>query len=117
LNAVCTGAVATLFLTRSAVYGYDQRCELFGTEGLVTVNNVPEHTAVLHNATGVHAARWQHSFPQRFEAAFALELQAFADTVLHGTPWPVTFDQCISVQRIADAARQSARSGQVVRLK
>ena len=55
------GAVATLFFSRSSVYGYDQRCEIFGTDGLVSVNNVPDHTTVLSNRSGNHHARLQHS--------------------------------------------------------
>ena len=111
----CTGTVVTLFLSRSASYGYDQRCEIFGTDGMVQVGNVPEHTAVVSTATGVQHARLQHSFPQRFHQAFAMELDAFADTLLvEGTTWPVTAQQCIHVQRCADAARLSCDTGKIV---
>ena len=36
------GTVVTLFMSRSATYGYDQRCEIFGSKGLVSVNNIHE---------------------------------------------------------------------------
>jgi myo-inositol 2-dehydrogenase / D-chiro-inositol 1-dehydrogenase len=108
------GAVGTLFLSRSATYGYDQRCEIFGTQGLVSVGNVPEHTMVCSDESGVHRSRLQHSFPERFNDAFARELNAFADTLISGTPWPVTGEECIVAQRITDAACLSAKNGQVV---
>ena len=111
------GAVATIFLSRSAVYGYDQRCELFGTEGLVSIGNILEHSTTIHNKTGSHGAPWQYSFPQRFEHAFSNELDAFVDTVLMNTPWPVSRDQCLYVQSIVDAAQRSAQLGVVVRLQ
>jgi myo-inositol 2-dehydrogenase/D-chiro-inositol 1-dehydrogenase len=111
---VLAGAVVTLFLSRFATYGYDQRCEIFGSDGLVSVKNVHSNTAVVSNKDGIHQSRLQHSFPQRFNEAFALELNAFADTVLLDKPWPVTADQCVRVQRVADAARLSADCGQVV---
>ena len=122
------GTTATLFLSRStAVYGYDQRCEILGSEGLVAVQNVPEHATVVRNAQGSHQARLQHSFPERFHEAFRLELEAFADVLLARrsggsssssayTCWPVTGAQCLAVQRVVDAARQSAETGQVVRI-
>ncbi|GAX14990.1 hypothetical protein FisN_12Lh315 [Fistulifera solaris] len=110
------GAVATLFLSRSSVYGYDQRCELFGTEGLVSIGNIPEHSTTIRNKKGSHGALWQHSFPQRFEHAFANELDAFVNTVLLDEPWPVSRDQCLYVQSIVDAAQRSAKLGEVVRL-
>ena len=110
------GTSVTLFLSRGAVYGYDQRATVFGTKGQVAVNNVPEHATVISNATGVHHARLTHSFPQRFEQAFGAELQAFAD-VLEGEAWPVSAAQCIAVQRVADAAAKSAAMGCVVPLE
>lgn len=111
------GAVATIFLSRSAVYGYDQRCEVFGTEGLVSIGNIPEHATTFYNKTGSHGASWQYSFPQRFEHAFANELDAFVDSVLADTPWPVSREQCLYVQSIVDAAQKSTQLGEVVRLQ
>lgn len=59
--------------------------------------------------------------------AFGLELDAFADVLLSrrrskydndgGSPkkeWPITAQQCINVQKVIDAARESCESGQVV---
>ena len=100
-------------MSRSAVYGYDQRCEIFGTEGMINVANVPEHTSIISNRTGVHHARLQHSFPQRFQQAFWLEMDGFADTLQEGLVWPVTADQCVMVQRCADAARLSCGKGTI----
>lgn len=108
------GATATLFMSRSAVYGYDQRCEVFGSAGLVSVDNMHQNATVLSNADGVHKTRLQHSFPERFDEAFALELNAFADVLAGDLVWPVTGTHCINVQRVADAARRSAEIGQVV---
>lgn len=111
------GTVVTLTLSRGANYGYDQRCEVFGTEGLASVKNQPENFSEHADAVGVHRPKWQHSFPQRFEAAFANELNAFADTLLLGTEWPVTEQDCVAVQRVSDAALLSCESGDVVHLE
>jgi myo-inositol 2-dehydrogenase / D-chiro-inositol 1-dehydrogenase len=134
LNAsvfVFSGAVVTLFLSRSATYGYDQRCEIFGTQGLAAVGNPHEHEAKLCNVHGISRSRLAHSFPQRFEKAFALELDTFANVLVsqqrergdgnkNGNAscctWPVTAEQCIHVQQVADAARLSCETGQVVRI-
>ncbi|KAL7540831.1 hypothetical protein ACHAXR_010987 [Thalassiosira sp. AJA248-18] len=110
------GTVVTLTLSRGANYGYDQRCEVFGTQGLATVKNQPENSSQLADAVGIHQPKWQHSFPQRFEAAFANELNAFADSLLLGTEWPVMEEDCVAVQRICDAALKSCESGEVVHL-
>lgn len=112
----------TLFMSRSAVYGYDQRCEIFGTDGLCSIQNVHEHATVLSTVDGVSKSRLQHSFPERFHEAFRLELEAFADILdsrrsrntAGASLWPVSAKQCVEVQRVADAARLSAETGQVV---
>ena len=106
----------TLTLSRAANYGYDQRCEVFGTSGLAAVTNQHKNSSVIQNETGIHRPKWLHSFPQRFEKAFANELDAFADTLLLGKPWPVTEEGCIAVQAICDAALVSCESGEAARL-
>jgi myo-inositol 2-dehydrogenase/D-chiro-inositol 1-dehydrogenase len=103
-------------MSRSASYGYDQRCEVFGSEGMVQVGNIHETSTVVSTSGGIQASKYQHSFPERFHQAFGIELDTFGDTLLYQHPWPVTKDDCIRVQRVADAAQKSARTGEVVEL-
>lgn len=116
INPVLEGTVVTLTLSRGASYGYDQRIEVFGTDGLVSVTNPRETSTELLDSSGSHRPRLVHSFPQRFEQAFSNELDAFADTLLDGAPWPVTEEDCVEVQRVADAALESCERGEVVYL-
>jgi len=84
--------------------------------GLVSVGNEYENTSVISNEEGIHSARLKHSFPQRFHQAYASEMETFADVLLLGNPWPVTVHDCIAVQKVADAARESCRLNQVVEI-
>ncbi len=52
------GVIGTIDNSRQAVYGYDQRVEVFGSEGMVAVSNDLPDTHVYSNANGVHAARF-----------------------------------------------------------
>lgn len=111
------GAMVTLQLSRFAKYGYDQRCEFFGPGGLVKADNQQKNNAVLIDGSGVHGATLKHSFPQRFAEAFEGEIEAFAATVLDGELWPVSKDDCIAVQAIAEAASESCKqNGKMMRL-
>lgn len=103
-------------MSRSATYGYDQRCEIFGDKGMVSVKNVHAHSTILSNEDGIHQSKLQHSFPQRYNQAFSAELDAFADTLLLKKAWPVTKDHCIQVQKVADAARLSCELDQLVHI-
>lgn len=103
-------------MSRFAAYGYDQRCEIFGSDGSVSVDNIREHSAVVATASGIQQACLQHSFPERFHNAFGLELDAFADTILDGVRYPVSSEECVHVQKVADAALLSCQTGTVIEL-
>lgn len=108
------GTIVTLTMSRSASYGYDQRCEIFGTDGLASVNNEFADSSIISGVGGIQLARLKHSFPERFDAAFAKELDVFADCILEKIEWPIKQEDCIATQKIADAARKSAQTNTVV---
>lgn len=108
------GMVVTINLSRAATYGYDQRCEVFGSDGLLTVGNEFANTSVLSNNYGIHQAKLKNSFPERFQQAFYSELDAFADVILLGKKWPIRANDCVAVQKVADAARISCETDKVV---
>lgn len=83
-------AVGTIDNSRRAVYGYDQRIEVFGSEGSIIVANNTPHTAVLSNSEGVRGAKPLYFFLERYREAYVAEMQAFIDTILQDTPSPVT---------------------------
>jgi predicted dehydrogenase len=53
-------------------------------------------------------------FMERFERAYTLQLQNFAQNVLKGAPPPVTLDDGVEALRVALAATAAYRSGQPV---
>ncbi|MBN1583452.1 MAG: inositol 2-dehydrogenase [Anaerolineae bacterium] len=84
------GVIGTIDNSRQAVYGYDQRVEVFGSEGLIdTANNTP-HRAVYSDKTGVHAALPLYFFVERYIGSYIAELQAFITCIQNDTPPPVT---------------------------
>lgn len=106
-----SGCIVTLNLSRWSSYGYDQRCDVFGNKGIVSVHNQHTHSTVLMNGSGEHHAPLQESFGQRFQQAFVTEMDAYADVLIHNRPWPITVQDCCAVQSIAYAAKQSAETG------
>lgn len=110
------GAVVTITMSRSAVYGYDQRVEIFGTGGLATVGNPLSNSSVIAKADGFHQPKLKYSFPQRYKQANKSELEAFAETILNDAEWPITSQDCINVQAVANAARISSQENRIVHL-
>lgn len=80
------GALGVIDNCRHAAYGYDQRAEIFGSEGVVTVENKECHQTVLTSAAGVRRANAESSLSDRYADAYAAELQAFVDAVRDGRP-------------------------------
>ncbi|MDW7671017.1 MAG: inositol 2-dehydrogenase [Bacillota bacterium] len=111
-----SGAIGTIDNSRRAVYGYDQRIEVFGSEGQVIVNNVPESNAVLSTGEAVVSEKPQYFFLERYQQSFIRELRDFFDAVIHNTPTPVTGQDGLEPVLIALAANLSVKENRPVKL-
>jgi myo-inositol 2-dehydrogenase/D-chiro-inositol 1-dehydrogenase len=84
------GVIGTIDNSRQAVYGYDQRVEVFGSGGAVSVeNNFPNNT-IISDSASVRRDLPLNFFMQRYTESYATELEAFIDAILHDAPVPVS---------------------------
>ena len=60
------GAIAVIDNSRKAVYGYDQRAEVFGSKGMVATGNDTASGAVISNENGVTGEVPLHFFLERY---------------------------------------------------
>ncbi len=111
------GRIAVIKNSRRAVYGYDQRIELLGSEGLLSAANVLENTVSRSTRTGVTSAKPEFFFIERYMRAYAAEWDAFVRAILDAVPIPVTLDDGVAALALAEAATQSARLRQPVELR
>ncbi len=110
------GCIGVIDNSRQAVYGYDQRVEVFGSAGMIdTANNAP-HRAVLSDKDGVHAALPLYFFIERYSDAYIAELQAFIQCIQEDAPPPVTGLDGRAPVVIGLAAQKSLRERRPVRL-
>ncbi len=84
------GVIGTIDNSREAVYGYDQRVEVFGTKGMVTAANPLTDTVTFSGSEGSRAASPPYFFLERYQSAFLAELQAFFACIQDDTLPPVT---------------------------
>lgn len=110
------GALAAIDNSRRAVYGQDQRLEVFGDAGMAAASNHAVDRVVTADASGRHASRLMDFFPERYRDAYRLEMQAFVDAVLSGQPMPVSGADGRAATAIGAAARESARENRFVSL-
>jgi len=111
------GRLAVIRNSRRAVYGYDQRLELLGSEGLLQAENILEHTVVKSTAAGVSAAKPTYFFLERYMPAYRAEWAAFVEAVTRGTTLPVTLEDGVAALAMAEAATRSAKTGAPVSLE
>ncbi len=110
------GRVAVIKNSRRAVYGYDQRVELLGSEGLLQAQNMLENTIIKSTAQGVTGAKPTYFFLERYMPAYAAEWGAFVAAVTSGAAVPVSLADGVAALAMAEAATRSARTGLPVRL-
>ncbi len=110
------GAFAAIDNSRKAVYGYDQRVEMFGSEGMVTVTNNTPDTHILCDRVGIHTALPLNFFLERYTESYLREMRAFVDAVVNQTPVPVGGEDGLKAMVIALAAAKSARENRPVKL-
>jgi len=109
-----SGAVANIDLSRKACYGYDQRIEVLGDKGMVQAQNKQPTTVIHSTDQGVNSDPNCYSFPQRYEHAYALELEHFVEVILGKAEPKLSHTDARNVAIIADAAEESVRSGRKV---
>ena len=84
------GAIGTIDNSRKAIYGYDQRVEVFGSGGMVQANNNTPDNDVYANADGVHSAKPLYFFLERYMESFIAEMKDFVKSIQEDTPPSVT---------------------------
>jgi myo-inositol 2-dehydrogenase/D-chiro-inositol 1-dehydrogenase len=110
------GVIGTIDNSRKAVYGYDQRLEILGSDGAISTDNCYPNQAVLKTATAVWRELPLHFFMERYTESFVNELRAFVRAVLDDTRVPVNgIDGRIPVV-MGLAARKSYDEHRPVRL-
>lgn len=106
------GRMAVVTNSRRAVYGYDQRIELLGSQGLLSAGNILENTVTRADASGIVSAKPEFFFLERYARAYATEWASFVDAVLDGKPMPVTVRDGVNALAVAEAASLSLKTGQ-----
>ncbi len=110
------GKLAVIKNSRRAGYGYDQRLEVLGADGLLQVNNMLESSVVKSTTDGVVSAKPTYFFLERYMPAYRAEWAAFVEAMQANNPMPVTLEDGVQALAMAEAAKQSLDTGKPVAL-
>jgi myo-inositol 2-dehydrogenase/D-chiro-inositol 1-dehydrogenase len=111
-----SGALGTIDNSRQAAYGYDQRIEVFGSEGSVVVENKTPTEVTLHSAESIQSDKPLHFFLERYQEAYLAEMNHFITCILEDKePCVGGLDGKISVA-MGYAALESLKKGTFVKV-
>jgi myo-inositol 2-dehydrogenase/D-chiro-inositol 1-dehydrogenase len=112
-----SGALIHISNSRRAVYGYDQRIEAFGASGMLQAGNQRGTSLSYWGEAGTDVRDpVMNFFIERYAPAYVAEIDHFVDCVEQGTKPLAGFQEGLEALRLADAAYESMRTGQTVRL-
>ena len=110
------GVLGTISNSRHAAYGYNQRVELLGSTGAISIGNNYPNTAIISDGNSVRRDLPLYFFVERYTESFVAEMAAFVDAVLCDTPVPITGHDGRAPVVIALAAGKSLNERRPVRL-
>jgi myo-inositol 2-dehydrogenase/D-chiro-inositol 1-dehydrogenase len=111
------GKITVIKNSRRAAYGYDQRIEILGSEGLLQAENIIENSVVKSTNAGVLSAKPKYFFLERYIDAYRAEWNAFIKSINDDEPIPVTLEDGVAALAMAEAATQSQNTGKSIQLK
>jgi myo-inositol 2-dehydrogenase / D-chiro-inositol 1-dehydrogenase len=109
------GALGVVEMSRRSKWGYDIRTEVAGADAKVVIEAPQKTQMTLSREFG---ARYDHyeNFPDRFEAAYRLELQAFFEALKAGQKPSPGADDALETLRLAIAAKRSWKENRPVKV-
>jgi len=111
------GCLTAIDNSRRAAYGFDQRVEVFGSEGMAVSENPRAHTGSVLTADGERRPPNPYFFLERYLPSYVREWQAFVDAVKRGQDPPVSTTDARAPLVIGLAAGRSLREGRPVRIE
>ena len=102
-----TGIIANINLSRIST-NYDQRAEIYGINGKLTMNNPYRDT---------NESSPPISFPERYNDSYINELTHFLNVIQQKVEIKVTLDDCINCLRIVEACEKSYRDSAKITVK
>ena len=110
------GALGIIDNSRQAVYGYDQRVEVFGSGGMVKVDNNAPDTHDYYARDGVHSSLPLNFFMDRYIEAYASEMREFCRVVACDEPVSVGGKDGLLSVAIGLAAKKSLETHRPVKV-
>ncbi|WP_211331287.1 inositol 2-dehydrogenase [Companilactobacillus insicii] len=110
------GALGVIDNSRQAVYGYDQRAEVFGSKGQAFTENDKDSNVELDLNDGGHLDKIPYFFIDRYVQAYIDEFKEFYNSIVNGTKPMVTGLDGLRAVQLAFACKESLEKHEPIKL-
>ncbi|RKL67052.1 inositol 2-dehydrogenase [Salipaludibacillus neizhouensis] len=110
------GAIGVIDNSRQAIYGYDQRVEVLGSEGMAHVENNRPSTIEISTKDRVVKDNPLYFFIERYKDAYIEEVKEFVNLCVMGKKNICDGNDGLQAELIAKAAKESLDKGHPVHL-
>ena len=110
------GRLCQINTARRAAYGYDQRFEVIGSQGMLQAGNHKPTEVVAWSAQSISSDKPEHFFLERYRVAYAVEMAHFFESLAAGKPMRTGIEDGVRALELAEAATTSWREARIVSL-
>lgn len=111
-----SGALCQIDSSRRAAYGYDERLEVFGSEGLVESQRQSFRGVSRYKGQQIFKDGLHPGWFERIEQSYYEAIDAFLRSIEQGTPPSPSLEDGLKAQLIADKATESMKTGQPIKI-
>jgi myo-inositol 2-dehydrogenase / D-chiro-inositol 1-dehydrogenase len=111
------GKQAVISNSRRATYGYDQRIEVHGSQGMASAENQRPVSIEIASNVGYVRPPLHDFFMTRYTEAYANEIAAFVKAITDGAKPSPSGEDGLRALLLADAAIKSAQTGEAVTIE
>ena len=110
------GCLGMIDNSRQAVYGYDQRLEIFGSKGMLKNENNYPNTQQFFDKKGSHLGLPHNFFMSRYTESYCNEMVAFIEAIKQNKSLPVDVQDALMATKIALAANESLKKNRPIKV-
>jgi myo-inositol 2-dehydrogenase/D-chiro-inositol 1-dehydrogenase len=113
---MASGALCQIDSSRRAAYGYDERLEVFGSEGMAESVRQGFRGLSLYKGQQILRDGLHPGWFERIEQSYYEAIDAFLKSIDKGTPPSPSLEDGLKAQLIADKATESMKTGQAIKI-
>ncbi len=110
------GVLVVIDNCRRAAYGYDQRAEVFGSDGVALIENDTANNVQIAGSEDVRSSKPLFFFLERYMDAYAEEVKQFIDAIHSGEDTPLGVKDGLEPVLMAMAAQKSNKEHRPVKI-